>query len=60
MRPQPFLTSHSKLAMDEHSDVHDVVVVGAGVQGSFTAYHLVHSGVKKVLLLEQVGELLKY
>ena len=46
--------------MDEHSDVHDVVVVGAGVQGSFTAYHLVHSGVKKVLLLEQVGELLKY
>ena len=42
--------------MAGHSDVYDVVVVGAGVQGSFTAYHLVRSGVKRVLLLEQVGD----
>jgi len=32
----------------------DVVVVGAGVEGSSTAYHLSRSGSDKVLLLEQV------
>lgn len=33
----------------------DVVVVGAGVQGSATAYYLTQkAGTKKVLLLEQV------
>ena len=33
---------------------YDVVVVGAGVEGSSTAYHLARSG-SKVLLLEQVN-----
>lgn len=32
----------------------DAVVVGAGVIGSATAYHLVRHGTQKVLLLEQV------
>ena len=33
----------------------DVVVVGAGVLGSATAYHLIRNGAKRVLLLEQVN-----
>ena len=34
----------------------DVTVLGAGVQGSATAYYLAKkAGIKKVLLLEQVG-----
>ena len=32
----------------------DVIVVGAGVEGSATAYQLIKHGAKKVLLLEQV------
>ncbi len=32
----------------------DVIVVGAGVEGSSTAYQLIKSGVRRVLLLEQV------
>ena len=38
---------------------YDVVVVGAGVEGSSTAYHLIKNGVQRVLLLEQVGNLAK-
>ena len=34
---------------------YDVVVLGAGIQGSSTAYYLTQkAGLKKVLLLEQV------
>ena len=36
-------------------DQYDVVVVGAGVEGSSTAYNLVQSGSRRVLLLEQVS-----
>jgi choline dehydrogenase-like flavoprotein len=32
----------------------DVLVVGAGVEGSATAYQLIKHGEKRVLLLEQV------
>ena len=35
-------------------EIFDVVVVGAGVIGSVTAYHLIRNGAKRVLLLEQV------
>lgn len=35
------------------SDVFDCVVIGAGVQGSFTAYELAKRG-KRTVLLEQV------
>ena len=38
--------------MDEQ---YDVVVVGAGVEGSSTAYNLVRSGSRRVLLLEQAS-----
>ena len=31
-----------------------MIVVGAGVEGSATAYQLVNNGAKRVLLLEQV------
>lgn len=34
--------------------MYDVIVVGAGVEGSATARHLVTTGTKNVLLLEQV------
>ncbi len=33
---------------------YDVIVVGAGVEGSSTAYQLIKNGVRRVLLLEQV------
>ena len=33
----------------------DVIVVGAGVEGSATAYSLVKAGAGRVLLLEQVS-----
>ena len=35
----------------------DVIVVGAGVEGSSTAYQLIKNGAKNVLLLEQVLKL---
>lgn len=39
--------------MAAQRELYDTVVIGAGIQGCFTAYHLAkHS--KKVLLLEQV------
>lgn len=36
------------------ADVRDCIVIGAGVQGSFTAYELAKRG-KRTVLLEQVG-----
>lgn len=39
--------------MAAQRELYDAIVIGAGIQGCFTAYHLAkHS--KKVLLLEQV------
>ena len=36
-------------------DCYEVIIVGAGVQGSSTAYYLTQkAGISKVLLLEQV------
>ena len=35
-------------------EMFDVIVVGAGVEGSATAYQLINNGAKRVLLLEQV------
>ena len=35
-------------------NVYDVIVVGAGVEGSATAYYLASRYTKNVLLLEQV------
>ena len=40
--------------MTSNSQVFDVIVVGAGVEGSATAYQLIKNGAKRVLLLEQV------
>ena len=41
--------------------VFDVIVIGAGVEGSATAYQLIKTGAKKILLLEQVkSKLFKY
>lgn len=40
----------------EPSSEFDVVVIGAGVIGSATAYQLVSNGAKRVLLLEQVSK----
>ena len=34
--------------------LYDVIVVGAGVEGSSAAYHIVKQGAERVLLLEQV------
>lgn len=39
--------------MAAQTDLWDAIVIGAGVQGCFTAYHLAQNS-KKVLLLEQV------
>ena len=36
------------------TSAYDVIVVGAGVEGSATAYQLINNGAKRVLLLEQV------
>ena len=52
--PEP---SHkNSLVMVEGTEAcYDVVVLGAGIQGSSTAYYLKQkAGVEKVLLLEQV------
>ena len=52
-------TEHSATSEESvvNSDIYDVAVVGAGVQGCSTAYFLAHKlGVKKVLLLEQVRQ----
>lgn len=39
--------------MAAQNDLCDAIVIGAGIQGCFTAYHLAKHG-KRVLLLEQV------
>lgn len=39
--------------MASQKDLWDAIVIGAGIQGCFTAYHLAKHG-KQVLLLEQV------
>ena len=38
--------------------LYDAVVIGAGVEGSSTAYNIVNKGTKQVALLEQVGPIL--
>ena len=35
-------------------DVYDVIVIGAGIEGSSAAYHIANKGIKKVALVEQV------
>ncbi len=42
------------LRVTQFEMIYDVAVVGAGVVGSSTAYHLVQKGGKRVILLEQV------
>lgn len=37
--------------------VYESIVIGAGIQGSFTAYHLAKNN-KKTLLLDQVSDIL--
>uniref|UniRef100_A0A8C8S3Z1 Peroxisomal sarcosine oxidase n=1 Tax=Pelusios castaneus TaxID=367368 RepID=A0A8C8S3Z1_9SAUR len=39
-------------AGEPHGSLYDTIIVGAGIQGSFTAYHLAKRG-KETLLLEQ-------
>ena len=34
--------------------IYDVAIVGAGIEGSAAGYYLTNSGMKNVLLLEQV------
>ena len=41
------------MRLDFAMDVYDVIVVGAGVEGSSTSYHIAGRNMK-VLLLEQV------
>ena len=51
-RPTPFYFNTIQMTS---STVFDVIVVGAGVEGSATAYQLIKNGAKRVLLLEQVS-----
>ena len=43
-----------QLAMAVRRGLYDVIIVGAGVEGSAAAYHCVKQGAERVLLLEQV------
>ena len=36
------------------SSIYDVIVIGAGIEGSSTGYYLTSRGTQNVLLLEQV------
>ena len=53
-QPLPLLPVCLRAMEGPSEGPYDVVVVGAGVEGSSTAYHLARSG-SKVLLLEQVN-----
>lgn len=64
LRSSPWLTSssHTDRSRDRtdmaapkqpQKSTYDVIVIGAGIQGSFTAYHLAQRH-KNTLLLEQV------
>ena len=44
--------------MAEVDEVYDAIVVGAGIEGSATAYEIASRG-RQVLLVEQVGKLLR-
>ena len=48
-------TTRTKPSTFTMSELYDVIVVGAGIVGSATAYHLIKNGAEKVLLLEQVN-----
>ena len=39
------------------NNLYDAVVIGAGIEGSSTAYNIANKGVKQVALLEQVRQL---
>ena len=41
-------------------EIYEVAVVGAGVEGSATAYYLTSRGTRPVLLLEQVRRKVRY
>ena len=38
-------------------EVYEVAVIGAGIIGSITAYHLAFRGTSPVILLEQVSQM---
>ena len=50
-------TSGARAELSLMMEVYEVAVVGAGVEGSATAYYLASRGTRPVLLLEQVREL---
>lgn len=43
-------------AEEMSSQTYDCIVIGAGIQGSFTAYHLAKNN-RRTLLIEQVSDL---
>ena len=45
-------TTPSKSSMADN--LYEVIVIGAGVEGSVTGYYLTSRGTKNVLMLEQV------
>lgn len=54
-RPIRWAESGSRLYIIMETAVYEVVVVGAGVEGSSTAYHLASRRPGKILMLEQVS-----
>ena len=53
MRPQ-IVKSQICHLIDYLVMIYDVLIIGAGIEGSSTAYNLVKNGSKRILLLEQV------
>ena len=51
------ISRSAREAVEVYAMQFDVIVVGAGVEGSATAYQLIKNGAKRVLLLEQVLKL---
>ncbi len=51
--PDPGLEGHSGMATTELPTQASVVVIGGGVIGLSTAYHLAAAGVRDVVLVEQ-------